>query len=296
MVPNSIHNRDHAQRNPQDSNRNSQATNQQVGSPPTRDLRYDAAVKKRTKEDQKTRLDQAVVAAGLAESRTRAQALILAGKVLIDGAPAHKAGQQVPPSANLTLKEPDHGFVSRGGVKLAGALDTFNWDPTGRTVLDVGASTGGFTDCLLQRGAAAVIALDVGYGQLAWSLRQDPRVTVLERTNIRHVDPTQLQPPPDSAVVDVSFISLKLIIPKLIALLPPAAPIIALIKPQFEAGKAEVGKGGVIRDPNLRQRTIDSVVSFCSDAGCTIINTATSTLPGPKGNVEELLWLKTPAT
>ena len=244
----------------------------------------------------RTRLDQALVTAGLAPSRTRAQALILAGKVLINGEKATKAGQPVPPSAELTLKEPDHSFVSRGGVKLSGALDTFGWDPTGRAVLDVGASTGGFTDCLLQRGARAVIALDVGYGQLAWSIRQDPRVTVLERTNIRHVDPTLLQPPPDSAVVDASFISLKLIIPKLIELLPPSAPIIALIKPQFEAGKGEVGKGGVVRDPEIRQRTVDGVVAYCTDAGCKIVRTVTSSLPGPKGNVEELLWLETPAT
>lgn len=244
----------------------------------------------------RTRLDQALVAAGLAPSRNRAQALILAGKVLVNGDPVTKAGQQVPTTATLTLKEPDHGYVSRGGVKLAGALDAFGWDPTGRSVLDVGASTGGFTDCLLQRGAKAVIALDVGYGQLAWSLRQDPRVTVIERTNIRHVDPALLQPPPDSAVVDASFISLRLIIPKLIEVLPAGAPIIALIKPQFEAGKGEVGKGGVVRDPEVRQRTVDGVVSFCADAGCTIVRTVTSTLPGPKGNLEELLWLETPAT
>ena len=265
------------------------------------DLLLRPVTKSPTKPPKKTatprkgvRLDQAVVSAGLAPTRSRAQALILAGKVLVNGEPAPKAGQTVGAEAVLSLREPDHGFASRGGVKLAGALDALGWDPAGRTVLDVGASTGGFTDCLLQRGARAVIALDVGYGQLAWSLRQDARVTVLERTNIRKVHPDQLQPPPDSAVVDASFISLRLIVPHLIALLPPGAPVIALIKPQFEAGRGEVGKGGVVRDPEVRQRAVNAVVEACREAGCTVHETVTSSLPGPKGNVEEFLWLSTP--
>ncbi len=244
--------------------------------------------------NKRLRLDQALVRAGLAPTRSRAQALILAGKISVDGERARKAGQQVTDSQTLLLSEPAHGYVSRGGVKLAGALDAFGWDPTGRVVLDVGASTGGFTDCLLQRGARGVIALDVGYGQLAWKLRQDPRVTVLERTNIRKVDPALLHPHPDSAVVDASFISLRLIIPRLLELLPPAAPVIALIKPQFEVGRGEVGKGGVVRDPVARQGAVDGIVTLCEGLGCEVRGTVTSSLAGPKGNLEELILLLTP--
>ena len=244
------------------------------------------------------RLDQALVEAGLAPSRARAQALVMAGKVLVDGEVVHKPGHAVPAGAALGLKEPDHGYVSRGGVKLAGALDRLGWDPTGRVVLDVGASTGGFTDCLLQRGATHVIALDVGYGQLHWKLRQDPRVTVIERTNIRDAAAETLRaaggPAPDAAVVDVSFISLTLVLPRLFALLPPGAPVLALIKPQFEAGRDEVGKGGVVRDPAVRQACIDKITALCREAGARIQGTVPSSLPGPKGNVEELIALTTP--
>lgn len=249
----------------------------------------------------RTRLDQALVAAGLAPSRNRAQALILAGKVLVNGDPVTKAGQQVPTTATLTLKEPDHGYVSRGGVKLAGALDAFGWDPTGRSVLDVGASTGGFTDCLLQRGARHVIAVDVGYGQLAWRLRNDPRVTCVERTNARHLKAAELQQaaagaeeawPPRLATLDVSFISLTLVLPAIRAMLSPGDPLVALVKPQFEAARAHVGKGGVVRDPEHRQAAIDKVLGWAADNGLCVAGTVTSSVAGPKGNVEELALLR----
>ena len=245
------------------------------------------------------RLDQALVDAGLAPSRSRAQALVMAGKALVNGEVVHKASHPVPEGAEVTLKEPDHGFASRGGVKLAGALDHFGWSPAGLVVLDVGASTGGFTDCLLQRGARHVIALDVGYGQLDWKLRQDERVTVIERTNIRHTAQADLEAagapaPPEAAVVDVSFISLTLVLPKLVELLPPGAPVVSLIKPQFEAGRKDVGKGGVVRDPEVRARCVQKVVEACEAAGCAVQGTVTSSLPGPKGNVEELILFRTP--
>ncbi|MDY0004309.1 MAG: TlyA family RNA methyltransferase [Polyangia bacterium] len=252
----------------------------------------------------RVRLDQALVDAGLAPSRSRAQAMILAGGVLLDGELVTRASHPVPEGASLALRAQDHGFASRGGVKLAGALDHFAWDPKGLVVLDVGASTGGFTDCLLQRGALHVIALDVGYGQLAWALRQDPRVTVLERTNIRQATlelllgagPPPPPRPPDAAVVDVSFISLTLVLPVLLSLLPPRAPVVALIKPQFEAGRGEVGKGGVVRDPEVRARAIGRVVEACQGLGCEVRGTVPSSLPGPKGNLEELILFLCPAS
>lgn len=248
------------------------------------------------------RLDQALVDAGLAPSRSRAQAMILAGGILVDGEVVTRASHPVPEGAALAVKAADHAFASRGGVKLEGALAHFGWDPRGCVVLDVGASTGGFTDCLLQKGARHVIALDVGYGQLAWALRQDPRVTVLERTNIRNATlatlleagPPPPPAPPEAAVVDVSFISLTLVLPKLLELLPPGAPVMALIKPQFEAGKGEVGKGGVVRDPEVRARAVARVVDACRALGCAVTGTVTSSLPGPKGNVEELILFHTP--
>jgi 23S rRNA (cytidine1920-2'-O)/16S rRNA (cytidine1409-2'-O)-methyltransferase len=249
------------------------------------------------------RLDQALVDAGLAPSRSRAQAIILAKGVLVDGEVVTRASHPVPEGAVLSLRAQDHGFASRGGVKLSGAMDHFGWGPSGLVVLDVGASTGGFTDCLLQRGALHVIALDVGYGQLAWSLRQHPRVTVLERTNIRattvalllSAGPPPPPRPPEAAVVDVSFISLTLVLPALLGLLPPLAPVLALIKPQFEAGRGQVGKGGVVRDPEIRARAVARVVEACQGLGCEVRGTVPSSLPGPKGNVEELIFFLTPA-
>lgn len=249
------------------------------------------------------RLDQALVDAGLAPSRSRAQAFILAGAVRVNGEVARKAGHPVAPGAELTLQGADHPFASRGGVKLQGALDHFGWDPSGLVLLDVGASTGGFTDCLLQRGAAHVIAVDVGYGQLDYRLRTDPRVSVLERTNIRHATLEDLlgraspppPAPPQAGVVDVSFISLTLVLPKMFELLPPGAPVVALIKPQFEAGRGEVGKGGVVRDPEVRARAIQRVLDQCAEAGCAVHGTVPSSITGPKGNQEELVFLHSPA-
>jgi len=249
----------------------------------------------------KIRLDLRCVEAGLTPSRQRAQALILAGQVLVDGAPVTKAGFQVPPKAEVALKAPDHPYVSRGGLKLQAALEAFDLDVTGVAALDVGASTGGFTDCLLQRGARHVIAVDVGYGQLAWRLRNDPRVTCVERTNARHVKADDLERaadgvegawPPRLATLDVSFISLTLVLPTVRELLVSGNPLVALIKPQFEAERAHVGKGGVVRDPTHRQAAIDKVLSWAGDNGLVVAGTVASPLAGPKGNVEELALLR----
>ncbi|MBW2733461.1 MAG: TlyA family RNA methyltransferase [Deltaproteobacteria bacterium] len=250
----------------------------------------------------KQRLDQLVVQRGLAESRQRAQALILAGKVLVNGEPSTKAGTQIPTDATLELKGGALKYVSRGGLKLEGALDHFALDVKGLLALDVGASTGGFTDCLLQRGAAHVIGVDVGYGQLAWKLRQDARVTCLERINARRLDPMQLQRalpdpslwPPKLAVIDVSFISLTLVLPALVLVLPAATPVVTLIKPQFEAGRREVGKGGVVRDTESRQRAIDRVLDWARETAWSVVDGLDSSVPGPKGNVEYLALLRTP--
>jgi 23S rRNA (cytidine1920-2'-O)/16S rRNA (cytidine1409-2'-O)-methyltransferase len=249
----------------------------------------------------KQRLDLRCLEAGLVPSRHRAQALILAGQVLVDGAPVTKAGAQIPPDAEVALKTPDHPYVSRGGLKLQGALEAFELDVTGLAALDVGASTGGFTDCLLQRGARHVIAVDVGYGQLAWRLRTDPRVTCVERTNARHLKAADLQQaaagsgeawPPRLATLDVSFISLTLVLPAVRAMLSPGDPLVALVKPQFEAARAHVGKGGVVRDPEHRQAAIDKVLGWAAGNGLSVAGTVTSSVAGPKGNVEELALLR----
>ncbi len=195
----------------------------------------------------KSRLDQLVVEKGLAPSRERARSIIMAGQVSVDGQPMTKAGAQVDSGADVTLLAPDHPYVGRGGVKLAHALDTFRIDVTGREALDIGASTGGFTDVLLQRGATRVVALDVGHGQIDWTLRHDPRVVVIEHFNARRLSAADLPGPVDIVVIDVSFISLRQILPVVPPLLRPGADVVALVKPQFEAGRAEVRKG-VIRD------------------------------------------------
>lgn len=245
---------------------------------------------------------------GLAPSRQRAQALIMAGKVLLDDAPATKAGVRVSPRSTLRLLAPDHPYVSRGGLKLEAALDGFGVAVTGEVALDLGASTGGFTDCLLQRGARHVIAVDVGYGQLAWKLRQDPRVTCVERTNARNLTPAELERvvraaagdapgpwPPALCTMDLSFISLTLVLPAAARLLGPRRPVVTLIKPQFEAGREEVGKGGVIRDPAARQQIVDRVLGWARDRGFDIEGSIPSPVHGPKGNIEQLALLVTPA-
>jgi 23S rRNA (cytidine1920-2'-O)/16S rRNA (cytidine1409-2'-O)-methyltransferase len=243
------------------------------------------------------RLDKLVVDRGLAPTRARAQALILAGKVTVAGQVMTKAGTTVAADAEIGLREDDHPYVSRGALKLVAALDAFAIDPTGAVCLDVGASTGGFTDLLLRRGASKVYAIDVGYGQLAWSLRQDPRVVVLERENVRELDPAKVPEACDLAVIDVSFISLTLVLPRVAELLRPPAgkSVIALVKPQFEAGREHVGKGGVVRDPAARQGAIDKVATWALAHGFSVEGQVESPIHGPAGNIETLLHLRTAA-
>lgn len=235
------------------------------------------------------RLDQHLVAQGLAPSRAKAQAMIMAGLVKVDGRVAHKAGTAVPAGAVVEVEGPEHPYVSRGGLKLAGALDHFGLDPAGWRCLDVGASTGGFTDCLLQRGAARVVAVDVGYGQLAWKLRQDPRVECLERVNVRHL-PDHLAPGPfDLIVVDVSFISLTLVTPPLVPRLAPGGRLLAMVKPQFEAGREQVGSGGVVRDEAVQQACVDKVAAHLEGLGLEVLGRCPSPVTGPKGNQEHFV-------
>lgn len=240
----------------------------------------------------KERLDKLLVQQGLVQSRDRAQALILAGKVVVDDHTIDKVGAKVPVEASLRLKGEDIPYVSRGGLKLAKGLAAFGLQVQGRIALDVGASTGGFTDCLLQAGAARVYAVDVGYGQLAWSLREDPRVINLERTNIRDLQPASLSEPPTLAVIDASFISLDKVLPATLPLLAAPGEILALIKPQFEVGRGEVGKGGVVRDADKHQEVQDKIVDLARSLGCEVLGMTDSPLLGPKGNREFLIYLR----
>ena len=239
------------------------------------------------------RIDKLMVQRQLAGSRERARALIMAGRVLVDDQPVDKAGTQIDPEASIRLKGEDIPYVSRGGLKLARALETFQVTAAGRTALDVGASTGGFTDCLLQEGARKVFAVDVGYGQLAWKLRDDRRVINLERTNIRHLAPDQLDETPDLAVIDASFISLEKVLPSTTVLVKPGSDIIALIKPQFEVGKGQVGKGGVVRDPDQHAQVIEKIKLIAAQAGCQVMQLCESPILGTKGNREFLIHLRT---
>ncbi len=236
----------------------------------------------------RTRLDVAMVERGLAPSRARAQALILAGLVRVDGQPVTKAGTAVAEGAVVELLEPDHPWVSRGALKLEAALDAFDVDPDGCNCLDVGASTGGFTHLLLARGARRVIALDVGRGQLDWGLRTDPRVVVMEGVNARHLGDGDLPFGVDLATVDVSFISLRLVVPALLPHLRPGGWLVCLVKPQFEAGREEVGKGGVVRDEAVRRRVVDDVVGALNRLGVELVGVVPSPVRGQKGNLEEL--------
>ena len=240
----------------------------------------------------KERLDKLLVDRGLAGSRERARALILAGQVVVGDHAIDKAGVKVDADLPLRVKGDDIPFVSRGGVKLAHALDVFAVKASGRTAIDVGASTGGFTDCLLQRGAARVYAVDVGYGQLAWKLREDPRVICLERTNIRQLSSETLGARPDLAVIDASFISLDKVLPPTLALLAPKAEVVALIKPQFEVGRGRVGKGGVVRDPDQHAAVVERVCHTAAALGCTVLGVTASPLLGQKGNREFLVHLR----
>ncbi len=232
------------------------------------------------------RLDVLLVERGLAETRERAHSLILSGAVSVDGSAATRPAQPVFVDANLELQKQGPEYVSRGALKLAKALDRWAIDPVGLIVLDVGASTGGFTDLLLRRGAQKVFAVDVGHGQLHYKLRNDPRVTVMERTNIRYL--TEFSQRPDLAVVDVSFISLRLALPPVFALLQPEAPVVALIKPQFEAGKEKVRKGGVVRDPAVHRQVVTDLVEWSASRPWRITDLTVSPIKGPAGNVEFL--------
>jgi 23S rRNA (cytidine1920-2'-O)/16S rRNA (cytidine1409-2'-O)-methyltransferase len=239
----------------------------------------------------RVRLDQLVLDRGLAPSRERAKAAVLAGLVSVNGTVVTKAGTMVDPAAEVTLQAPDHPYVGRGGLKLAHALDTFGIAVAGREALDVGASTGGFTDVLLQRGAARVVALDVGHGQLDWKLRNDPRVVVIEHFNARHLTPADLPGPVDIAVIDVSFISLRQILPAVARVLRAGADLVALVKPQFEAGREEVHKG-IIRDPSVHDRVLAEVTTAGAEVGLTRVGSTPSPITGQKGNVEFLLHLR----
>jgi len=235
----------------------------------------------------KVRADQLLVARGLVPTRARAQALVLAGKVYVGETRIDKAGALLPEDAAIVLRAEDHPYVSRGGVKLAGALDTFGVDPRGKRCIDLGASTGGFTDCLLQRGAASVAAVDVGYGQLAHKLRIDPRVLVLERTNAKTLEPEQVGGLADLVVIDASFIGLGKLLPAVVRCLAPGGQMVALVKPQFEVGREEAKRGkGVVRDPEVRARAIDGATADVKAAGLEVLAACDSTLEGPKGNRE----------
>ena len=236
------------------------------------------------------RLDQLVVERGLAPSRERARSMILAGQVLVAGKAMTKAGAAVDADAVIELLQPDHPYVGRGGLKLAHALDVFGIVVAARECLDIGASTGGFTDVLLQRGAARVVALDVGHGQIDWKLRNDPRVVVIEGFNARHLSPGDV-PPVDLVVIDVSFISLRQIFPVLPALLRPGADVVALVKPQFEAGRAEVRKG-IIHDAAVHERVVQEVSASAAAIGLKPVGSTASPITGQKGNVEFLLHLR----
>ncbi|MEI6608176.1 MAG: TlyA family RNA methyltransferase [Deltaproteobacteria bacterium] len=235
---------------------------------------------------EKIRLDKLLVSRDLAPTIQKARALILAKAVKVNEACLDKADTLVPADAEIKLKGADNPYVSRGGLKLKGALDEFALNVDGLVALDVGASTGGFTDCLLQAGAKNVYALDVGYGQLAWKLRQDKRVVVIERTNIRHYDGADIFEPPDLATVDVSFISLKVVLPAILCLLKDEALILALIKPQFEAAREEVGKKGVIEDQSVHERVVEEICEFCRSVNLENLRTCASSILGPAGNKE----------
>lgn len=238
----------------------------------------------------KRRLDQLLVDRGLVESRTRAQALVMAGKVFSGERKMEKAGQQVVEDIALEVRGQDHPWVSRGGLKLAHALEHFGIDPTGVTAIDVGASTGGFTDVLLQGGAVKVYAVDVGHGQLAWKLRNDDRVMVLEKTNARHLSAEHVPQAVEMVVCDASFISLKTVLPAALAMVKPGGRLVALIKPQFEAGREQVGKGGVVRDPAVHTAVCEDIRAWLVGlGGWRVDGIVPSPITGPEGNIEFLI-------
>jgi len=237
----------------------------------------------------KQRIDQLLVTRGLAESRARAQALVMAGLVYVRDRKIDKSGQQVPEDEDISVKGRDHPWVSRGGIKLAHALDRFGLDPASAVAMDIGSSTGGFTDVLLQRGAEHVFAVDSGTNQLAWKLRQDPRVTVREQTSARTLTPELIDRPCDWVVCDASFIGLSKVLERPLALAARDCRLVALIKPQFEVGRGEVGKGGVVRDPALHARVCDEVRQWLESTGWVVDGIVESPITGPEGNVEFLI-------
>ncbi len=242
--------------------------------------------------DRKSRLDVLLVQRGHAPSRERARALIMAGSVLVDDRPVDKPGTRIAADANLRLRTPDHPYVGRGGVKLAGALDDLDVEVEGLRCLDVGASTGGFTDCLLRRGAPSVTAVDVGTNQLDWRLRSDPRVLTFERTDIRQLDPGAAGAPFALVTIDVSFISLRLVLPAVLPMLGDEGRILAMIKPQFEAGRDRVGKGGVVRDPSARAEAIEEVIAAAGELGLGLRGRVDARISGAKkGNREHFVLL-----
>jgi 23S rRNA (cytidine1920-2'-O)/16S rRNA (cytidine1409-2'-O)-methyltransferase len=240
----------------------------------------------------KERIDKLLLKMEMVRSRERARALIMAGRVAVEGQTIDKPGTKVKVEAQIELRGEDHPFVSRGGIKLEGALEAFRIDPRGMVVMDVGASTGGFTDCVLQKGARKVYAVDVGYGQLAWKLQKDTRVVNLERRNIRYLKREEVQEEADLILIDTSFISIERFLPHLLGFLKDGGDLISLIKPQFEAGKGEVGKGGVVKDPALHQKVIERISQFSRGLGLRVDGVIESPLLGPKGNKEFFIHLK----
>lgn len=239
----------------------------------------------------KKRLDVLLVDHGLAETRTKAQAIIMSGSVYVCGQKADKPGMSFEETVEIEVRNGSCPYVSRGGLKLEKALRDFGVDPTGYVCSDSGASTGGFTDCLLQQGAKKVFAIDVGYGQLDWKIRSDPRVVVMERTNVRYVTPEQLGEPLDLSVIDVSFISLKIVLPVIKTFLKPTGQVLCLIKPQFEAGRDKIGKKGVVRDPETHKEVLDSFVALTQELDFSIHGLTFSPVKGPEGNIEFLAHL-----
>ncbi len=240
----------------------------------------------------KERLDRLLVERGMVQSREKARSYVMTGKVMVEGQRVDKPGMKVRVDARLEILEKEAPYVSRGGIKLEGALQSFNLNPQGMVVMDVGASTGGFTDCILQKGAKRVYAVDVGYGQLAWKLQKDPRVINLERRNIRYLRREEVPEEIDLILVDTSFISVEKFLHNLLRFLKKGGSLLILIKPQFEVGKGEVGKGGVVRDPTLHQKVIERITSYCQEKGLEVLGVRESPLLGPKGNKEFFIYLK----
>lgn len=240
----------------------------------------------------KERIDKILVDRGLVQGRDRAKAVIMEGRVSVNGVKVIKAGTMLDTDSDIDLKGSGQPYVSRGGLKLEAALDHFRIDPAGMTVMDVGSSTGGFTDCMLKRGASRVYCIDVGYGQLAWSLRTDPRVTVIERANIRHLEKDRISDSVDIALIDLSFISLTKVLTKIKEFLSADGEIVALVKPQFEVGRADVGKGGIVRDERKRISAVNSVRGFAEENGFIIIGEFKSPVAGQKGNIEYFLYMR----